>query len=260
MSFRVNFSEHKITFPTKFKELYEVSDGGYDRGYEIGHKKGHAEGYEQGETDGYTKGEAEGYDRGHTEGYNEGSTLFKDVVEGTLAGDIVDDTITRLRNYAFYGCKNVTSLTLNNLTLSDYASVFQGMTSLETLNLPLAKRIGYTACQGCTALKNVYIPNADGNYGSFHGCSALEFIDLPKYTYMNDRSFYGCTSLKTIILRYKGRMTLNKVTAFTNTPFRNGEGGTIYVPQAYLEQYQTATNWNALESTTFLPIEGSEYE
>lgn len=212
----------------------------------------------------YEAGQAAGggtggnYDEGYTDGLAEGSALFKALAEGTLE-EINDDTITSARTYALAHNTSLKTATLNNLTTAG-VSFFVSCTALETVNLPNLKKVPYTGFLGCTALKNVYVPIAESDYGCFMNCSSLEFVDLPKWAYMNAETFGGCTSLKTVILRYNGRMTLNNVSAFRATPFRNGEGGTIYVPQALVEAYKTATNWNALESTTFLPIEGSEYE
>lgn len=203
------------------------------------------------------------YDAGKAaSGGSGGNDLFKGLAEGTLSGEIVDDTITQLRTHAFYGCNKITSLTLNGLSYVNQndSGHFQGMTALETLNLPLATAIGYSACSGCTSLKNVYAPNAGLSYNSFGNCTSLEIADFPKCNYLNGYTFSGCTSLKIVILRYNARIYLNNVSTFGGTPFRNGEGGTIYVPQDLVEAYKTATNWNALESATFLPIEGSEYE
>jgi hypothetical protein len=183
---------------------------------------------------------------------------FKALVEGTLE-ELDDDTITRARSFGFAHSALLKTATLNNLTTAA-SSFFAGCTSLETVNLPNLKSVPSTGFQGCAALKHVYVPKADGGWGGFQKCTSLEHIDLPKPSYISAEMFNGCSSLKTIILRHNGTASLGNVSAFTNTPFRNGEGGTIYVPQAYVESYKTATNWNALESTTFLPIEGSEYE
>ena len=65
-------------------------------------------------------------------------------------------------------------------------------------------------------------------------------------------------------LRSETVCTLSNVNAFNNTPFASGEtGGTVYVPQALIEDYKIATNWSTLyEAGTcnFVAIEGSEYE
>lgn len=183
---------------------------------------------------------------------------FKALTEGTME-ELNDDTIVKTRSYAFAFSSSLKTATLSNLT-SGGTSFFSSCTALETVTLPALKAVPYTGFSGCTALKTVSVPNADGSYGSFVNCTSLEFIDLPKYSYMHAMVFNGCTALKTLVLRATKVITLNSTNAFMNTPFRNGEGGIIYVPQALVESYKTATNWNALESTTFLPIEGSEYE
>lgn len=200
------------------------------------------------------------YDAGYAAGQETGGTdeLFKGVADGTIE-EINDDTVTKAREYAFAYCKSLKTATLNKLE-SGGSSFFRDCTALETISMPALTKIPYTGFMSCTSLKNVYLPNATDNYGVFYNCKALEFIDLPNFGYISDAVFQGCTALRTIVLRRNVVATLYTVNAFSNTPFRNGVGGTIYVPQAYLEQYKTATNWNALESTTFLPIEGSEYE
>lgn len=200
------------------------------------------------------------YDVGYTAGQEAGGTdeRFKSLAEATIE-EINDDTITKARDYAFAYCKSLKTATLNKLE-SGGSSFFRDCTVLETISMPALTRTPYTGFMGCTSLKNVYLPNATDNFGAFYNCKALEFIDLPNFGYISDAVFQGCTALKVIVLRRNVVATLYTVNAFSSTPFRNGVGGTIYVPQAYLEQYKTATNWNALESTTFLPIEGSEYE
>jgi hypothetical protein len=50
----------------------------------------------------------------------------------------------------------------------------------------------------------------------------------------------------------------------SKTPFASGgTGGTVYVPQALITEYQNATNWSTLYAggtCNFVAIEGSEYE
>jgi hypothetical protein len=57
---------------------------------------------------------------------------------------------------------------------------------------------------------------------------------------------------------------LSSISSFNSTPFAtNGTGGTVYVPQALIAQYQQATNWSVLHTAgtcSFAAIEGSEYE
>jgi hypothetical protein len=95
----------------------------------------------------------------------------------------------------------------------------------------------------------------------FWKCISLEFIDLPQtIATIAIFGFEMCSALKTIVIRRTSICNLASANAFNGTPFRNGQGGTVYVPQTLISSYQNGTNWSALESVTFLPIEGSPYE
>lgn len=81
---------------------------------------------------------------------------------------------------------------------------------------------------------------------------------LAIYTVEND------TILDEIILRSPTVVQLAHTRCFDNTPYKSGgTGGVIYVPQALISAYQTATNWSTVYgwgATTFEAIEGSYYE
>ena len=70
--------------------------------------------------------------------------------------------------------------------------------------------------------------------------------------------------MTTLVLRNDTVVTLANINAFQGTPFASGgTGGTVYVPAALIESYQTATNWSTLYASgtcNFAAIEGSEYE
>ena len=57
--------------------------------------------------------------------------------------------------------------------------------------------------------------------------------------------------------------SLSNVNAFTGAFASGGTGGTLYVPQALIASYQSATNWSTIlgyANNQILPIEGSIYE
>lgn len=85
----------------------------------------------------------------------------------------------------------------------------------------------------------------------------LEFVDIAGTTdRFNNLVFSGDTKLKTLVLRRtSGVFSMYGTTTFTDTPFRNGTGGTVYVPYTLVSTYSTATNWVALESCTFASIQ-----
>lgn len=194
-------------------------------------------------------------------------------VEGTFkdqANEIIDRSFTTL---------NITTDTIGTYSLRE-------STNLVTINAPnLTKVLGY-ACYNCINLKNINtnadIVSAAGN--CFGNCRNLEDFDfelsnINTATFTNcekitkiicasnisqlatNSVFSGCSSLKTLVLRKTGSVvTLRNVNSFDNTPFRNGDGGTVYVPNDLISSYESATNWSSLESTTFKAIEGSIYE
>lgn len=75
----------------------------------------------------------------------------------------------------------------------------------------------------------------------FNGNTAIESFDELDYftgvTSISSNAFNGCANLQKLIFRYAIPPTLG-ASAFANTSFP------IYVPDASLEAYKTATNWN----------------
>lgn len=157
------------------------------------------------------------------------------------------NTIIKIETYAFYGC---TSL------LIDMGSLNQAMTS-----------IAYKALAGVTTTGIVNFPNLttsgdwfDYNYkeakliegienlgqitqvGGFHNQSLMRFAKIPStVTSLKSDCFSGCTSLEYIICNPTVPPTLNA----------NAIKGTtcpICVPDASVEAYKNATNWNQYAS------------
>jgi hypothetical protein len=99
---------------------------------------------------------------------------------------------------------------------------------------------------------------------AFYACSALTSVDLSNVTSIPNGAFGTCSKLNVIILRSQKVCTLSSIYAFLDTPFAAGKaGGTVYVPQALITEYQNATNWSTLYAAgtcNFVAIEGSEYE
>jgi hypothetical protein len=198
---------------------------------------------------------------------------------------IADDVITKVGGYAFHSCSALASVNMPNVTsLGGYA--FHSCSALVSVNMPNVTSLGnYAFCncsaltnidlphittlsqysfQYCKALTSVNMPNVTGIKSSgFDGCSALTSLDMPNVTSIGGGAFYN-SKLGVLVLRASQVCTLAHTNAFTNTPFASGgTGGTVYVPQALIESYQTATNWSTLYAggtCNFVAIEGSEYE
>jgi hypothetical protein len=214
-----------------------------------------------------------------------GDTVVAYMLVGRTIESFADDIITAIGNRAFYECSALVSVDIPNATsITQYA--FYGCSALASVNIPNVTNIGTDAFDKCNALvsidmpkvtslvstfqnsialASVNIPNVRslGNY-TFRGCSALTSIDLPKVTSIASSVFQNNSNFGVIILRASQVCTLSNTNAFTSTHFASGgTGGTVFVPQALITEYQNATNWSTLYAAgtcNFVAIEGSEYE
>ncbi len=209
---------------------------------------------------------------------------------------------SRIGDYAFRNCKSLVSISFPNLTGSsstDYkhgTNMFEGCSALVSAYLENA---GYLRNKGgmfkdCTALTTVNLKKMTAYYGQnlFYNCQSLPLVVLPKINGGNANYnmctnwFYNCISLhsvdignpyaiqtktfsnasifSTFIIRGARTTTLNNIDAFTGTPFaEEGTGGTLYVPQSKIADYEVATNWSTIlgyTNNSIKAIEGSYYE
>ena len=208
MKLGVKFSEQNTEFAAGFGEVQTASDGGYERGYAVG--------YEKGNSDGYIRGHDEGVDAGVEQGYNAGMDA------------IVNQTVVSYRNDV-----------LEKMSVA----FFQGCITLETIILPKLTHI--PSFLNCTALKNCDFSGARYvQSGVFKNCTSLEKMELPSAEQIHSNTFENCTSLHTLILRRTASIvSLGNTSSFAGTPIANGTGF-IYVPDALVERYKTATNWS----------------
>jgi hypothetical protein len=165
---------------------------------------------------------------------------------------------------AFSGCEGLTSLAFPDVvTLGE--EVCKG-TGLTTVHLKQATFNGYSIFRECAKLETFVCEKATIGarfYYLFYNCSKLKAFDADISNIKSDM-FTNCNVLKTVVLRGNSVCALAHVNNFNNTPFASGKtGGTLYVPQALIESYQSATNWSTILGYTnnqILPIEGSIYE
>ena len=167
--------------------------------------------------------------------------------------ELVDEHITSIADYAFYGCSALKTVICTNAT-SFRSDSFTGCTALETVSLPQVRYLD-GVFSNCTALKNVDLPNLRDlrKQYAFENCTSLERIDLPACTHIGVgksyacSAFHSCSSLSVAILRSTTMCELDEISVFSNTPISNGTGY-IYVPKALIESYQAHEKWSAYAS------------
>lgn len=154
------------------------------------------------------------------------------------------EDVTKIISGAFRECSSLTSLkTYNVKTFGGY--VFYG-THLQKIAFPNATSI---AIQAFCNMASGYLKELD--FGT-----AL--------TSISSQAFSSNSNFAVLVLRRNGVTSLGNINAFNSTKFASGStGGTLYVPQAQIANYQAATNWSTILGYTnnqILPIEGSVYE
>lgn len=167
------------------------------------------------------------------------------------------DSLTYIGNSAFNNCISITSISCSGAVTTLGSSAFLG-------NSSHAMQLASASFPNMAIASN--LTTAFGNNTAVYACQLLEFCDIGSTTGIGSSAFANCYALETLVLRKSDSIcTLANVNAFTNTPMSgyNNLTGTIYVPQALISTYQTATNWSTLYdagTVTFAAIEGSEYE
>ena len=168
----------------------------------------------------------------------------------------VPETVTRIESYAFYGCRDLTELTLpQNLTfLGEYAlacigpdtiTIPNGITELATgllynsdittVSLPQGlTKIGTKSFYSCHLLQNIQIPGSVTTIGNsaFRDCYTLQTVTFPEgVELIDDYAFSGCNGLIKVYLPNSIRQVGTQ--AFGNCP-ELMYGYTLDAPGRYL--------------------------
>lgn len=222
------------------------------------------------------------------------NNFLKSVVDGSVTVITQEDlpNTTKIGQYCFAHCNSLESVYLPNVT-SIMNNAFVNCIALKSVYLPKIIEVnGSYTFYSCSSLEDISLPSYIGATNislsyTFHGCSSLESVTLPlfigiinsnvfrycrnlkiidcKANKINNADNFNTTNLDTLILRGDTTCTLSGIGSnFANSPFASdGTGGTLYVPAALVESYQSATNWSTIlsyENNQILPIEGSIYE
>lgn len=117
---------------------------------------------------------------------------------------VIPDSITVIKDLAFYGCECLTSVTIPDSVTSIGSSAFSGCSSLTSITIPdSVTSIGYSAFRNCSSLTSITIPDGVTGIGSsaFYGCSELKSIIIPYgVTSIGNYAFPNCYSLTSVTM------------------------------------------------------------
>ena len=126
------------------------------------------------------------------------------VFSGTeIKSAVIPDTVKEIKDYAFYNCKNLASVTLSKNLETLGTNVFNLCRSLESIEIPSSvKDLGkYTF--SASGLKSVTIPKSktltDIGHYVFYQCQQLKEVTLPStVTFVEKDAMSDCPNAITI--------------------------------------------------------------
>lgn len=164
---------------------------------------------------------------------------------------VLPQTLTYIGGGSFYGCTSLKEVVWSEALQYIYGSAFYNAPIEGTLNLPNLLSISEGAFKGSHIsrvenlgqITSLYGNNNYNSYGVFWSCPYLEYIRIPStVTSIGAYALRDCASLETVICDATTPPSLGS-NAFSGSKIASGEG-VIYVPDASVDAYKSATNWS----------------
>ena len=182
--------------------------------------------------------------------------------------NFVNDDITKLGGYNFYNNQDLQTVSMPNVTdVGKYVFMCNSddscYSNIREIHLPSATNIGKGAFDSCRYLETLDVPNVTSLRGgrAFNGCIRLKKLILPKLTDYNLQAFRAnkkppivlldilgssdiSNSLSLVDLSSLEYLVIRCETGVISLDSTIKAGVNIYVPDALVESYKTATNWS----------------
>lgn len=167
----------------------------------------------------------------------------------SLYGITIPAGVTNINTYSFSYCYALQKIVFpgssGSTSIGTYA--FYYCYSLETVVLPnTITTIGQNAFYYCYSINSINIPTSTTSIAqnAFYYCTSLSIITIPNnVTNIGMSAFNSCNGVK----EYHIRPT-SVPTGGSSMFGSNASDVVIYVPQASLNDYQTASNWSSYAS------------
>lgn len=115
----------------------------------------------------YKPSEMAGAIKSLTGGSGQDNTVLNSILDRSISGNYVNEDLTEIGTYAFYGCENLTSATFMKAT-----------------------KVGNGAFSSTTSLKSISLPEVRTIKASAFDWGGLESINMPRIEELSDDSSY----------------------------------------------------------------------
>ena len=131
------------------------------------------------------------------------TTANNELIAGCI-NTVIPNSVTSIKEYAFYGCSGLTSITIPNSVTYIGIYAFSYCSGLTSVTIPNSvTSIGFGDFEGCSGLISVAIPNSVTSIEgcAFRGCSGLTSVTIPNsVTRIGDLAFSNCSGLTSIVV------------------------------------------------------------
>ena len=181
--------------------------------------------------------------------------------------------VTKMWSYAFSNTQGINTLNfpiltsveentfsntnIVNLNIPNLESCYKGFISnsnVKTLSFPKLSNVrgsGNSLGQNLEKLTTLELGLTNNSYfWLVSNAPNLTKVTLPQFNYVSNAMFKNCSNIKTIVLSNPSNVCTLSNASYLPTQITNTADTTsyIYVPQALLTNYKTATNWATFSS------------
>ena len=129
---------------------------------------------------------------------------FWSTVDKSASTIVIPDTVTRIPNFFFEGCTDLTSVTIGNGVTKIAPGAFADCSGLTDVRIGNGVvEIGTQAFLLCTGLTNFIIPDSVTSIGTeaFYGCTGLTSVTIGRgVVEIGDNAFGECTGLSNLMI------------------------------------------------------------